>query len=44
MSPVEYSLTYFDGTTKTVQGDSLEKTLAEDVREGNVNRIDVLLA
>jgi len=41
--PAEYSLTYLDGTTKSVKAASLDRSLAEDVRGGKVSRIDVLL-
>ena len=41
--PAEYSLTYLDGTTKSVKAASLGRSLAEDVRGGMVGRIDVLL-
>ena len=41
--PSEYSLTYLDGSTKSVKAASLDRSLAEDVRGGKVGRIDVLL-
>ena len=43
VSPVEYFLTYLDGNTMTIKAETLDQTLAEDVRSGNVSRIDVLL-
>jgi len=43
VKPAKYSLTYFDGSTKTVEADSIDRTLAEEVRSGKVSRIDVLL-
>ncbi|MFQ5943670.1 MAG: hypothetical protein ACE5JF_08970, partial [Anaerolineales bacterium] len=43
VGPVEYSLSYLDGATKVERTDSLDRTLAEDVRGGRVGRIDVLL-
>jgi hypothetical protein len=41
--PVEYRLSHLDGTTQRVEGDSLDRLVAEAVREGKVSRIEVLL-
>ena len=41
---VSYRLKYHDGREKTVPGDVLETSLALDVREGRVERIDVVLS
>jgi hypothetical protein len=40
---VSYQLKYGDGKKKTVPGDILKAPLASDVREGRVERIDVVL-
>jgi hypothetical protein len=41
---VAYTLTFADGTTRSVTGDSLGPSLAMDVREGRVRRMDVVLS
>ncbi len=41
---VAYALEYRDGTTRTVSGDSLDTSMARDVREGRVRRMDVVLS
>jgi hypothetical protein len=41
---VSYRLKYHDGKEKTVPGDVLETSLALDVREGRVERINVVLS
>ena len=41
---VSYRLKYHDGREKAVPGDVLETSLALDVREGRVERIDVVLS
>ena len=41
---VSYSLKYHDGKEKTTPGDVLETSLALSVREGRVERIDVVLS
>jgi hypothetical protein len=41
---VAYTLEFADGTTRSVAGDSLEPSLATDVREGRVRRMDVVLS
>ncbi len=43
VKPVEYKLSYRDGSTVTVEADALGKSLAKDVRAGLVRRIDVRL-
>lgn len=39
-----YTLEYRDGTVRTVRGDSLDTSPATDVRDGQVRRMDVILA
>ena len=41
---VAYTLKFVDGTTRSVTGDSLEPSLAMDVREGRVRRMDMVLS
>jgi len=41
---VAYTLKFVDGTTRSVTGDSLELSLAMDVRGGRVRRMDVILS
>ena len=41
--PAEYSLTYLNGDKRTVAGEFLQRSLAEHVRDGKVERIDILL-
>jgi hypothetical protein len=41
---ISYRLRYSDGKEKTISGDALETSLARDVREGRVERIDAVLS
>lgn len=41
---ISYRLKYNDGKEKTVSGDTLETSLARDVREGRVGRIDAVFS
>lgn len=41
---ISYRLKYNDGKEKTVPGDTLKTSLARDVREGRVERIDAVLS
>jgi len=41
---ISYRLKYNDGKKKTVSGDTLRTSLARDVREGRVERIDAVLS
>jgi len=41
---ISYRMKYNDGKEKTVSGDTLETSLARDVREGRVERIDAVLS
>jgi hypothetical protein len=43
VQPSKYYLTYLDGAEQQVDSGTLSSTLAEDVRQGRVSRIDVLL-
>jgi hypothetical protein len=41
---VSYKINYGDGTQKSVSGEVLDTSLALDVREGHIDRIDVVLS